>query len=76
MERLLELEVITAERRVLHERAESIILPAANGYLGILPGHAPMIAGLTWGSSSSAPTATRSGGWPSAVASRRSPTTG
>ena len=49
MERLLELEVITAERRVLHERAESIILPAANGYLGILPGHAPMIAGLTVG---------------------------
>lgn len=49
MERLLELEVVTAERRVLQERAESIILPAANGYLGLLPGHAPLIAGLAVG---------------------------
>ncbi|HEY8531438.1 MAG TPA: F0F1 ATP synthase subunit epsilon [Limnochorda sp.] len=49
MERLLELEVVTAERRVLRERAESIILPAIDGYLGLLPGHAPLIAGLTIG---------------------------
>lgn len=49
MKGLLELEVVTAERRVLRERAESVILPATNGYLGILPGHAPLIAGLSVG---------------------------
>ncbi|BAS28914.1 F0F1 ATP synthase subunit epsilon [Limnochorda pilosa] len=49
MDRLLRVEVVTAERRVLQERAESVILPAANGYLGVLPGHAPLIAGLSVG---------------------------
>ncbi|MBI2914322.1 MAG: F0F1 ATP synthase subunit epsilon [Firmicutes bacterium] len=47
--RLLVLEVVTPERVVAVEQAESIILPAANGYLGVLPGHAPLVAALEIG---------------------------
>jgi F-type H+-transporting ATPase subunit epsilon len=42
----LELEVVTPERHVLQETAKLIELPAIGGYLGILPGHAPLITEL------------------------------
>lgn len=34
---------------LIHEIVESIQLPAQNGYLGILPGHAPLITELGFG---------------------------
>ncbi len=43
---ILELEVVTPERHVLHESAKMIELPGLDGYLGILPGHAPLITEL------------------------------
>ena len=42
----LELEVVTPERHVLQETAKLIELPGIGGYLGILPGHAPLITEL------------------------------
>jgi F-type H+-transporting ATPase subunit epsilon len=42
----LTLEVVTPERQVLHEEVDSIQLPGLDGYLGILPGHAPLLTEL------------------------------
>jgi len=38
------LEVITPEKFLIRQDAASIVLPAGNGSLGILPGHAPLIS--------------------------------
>jgi F-type H+-transporting ATPase subunit epsilon len=38
------LEVITPEKVLIRQEAASIVLPAGNGSLGILPGHAPLIS--------------------------------
>ncbi|KJS20243.1 MAG: ATP synthase F0F1 subunit epsilon [Clostridiaceae bacterium BRH_c20a] len=45
-DKTLTLEVVTPERKVLSEEITSIIVPAIEGYMGILPNHAPMISGL------------------------------
>jgi len=45
-DKTLKLEVVTPERKVLSEEITSIIVPAIEGYMGILPNHAPMISGL------------------------------
>ena len=42
----LSLEVVTPERQVLHDDVDSIQLPGLDGYLGILPGHAPLLTEL------------------------------
>ena len=42
----IELEVVTPERHVLTETVQSLELPGQEGYLGILPGHAPLITEL------------------------------
>lgn len=42
----LHLLVVTPERKVLAEAADSVSLPAAEGYVTILPRHAPLIATL------------------------------
>lgn len=39
----LSLEVVTPERRVIHASAVEVQLPGVDGYLGILPGHAPLL---------------------------------
>jgi len=43
------IEIATPERLLLAEDAEEAQIPAANGYLGILPGHAPLMAELGTG---------------------------
>ncbi|HVJ04150.1 MAG TPA: F0F1 ATP synthase subunit epsilon [Candidatus Saccharimonadales bacterium] len=45
----IELEIVTPERQVVKDRAEQIQIPGRNGYLGILPGHAPLITELAVG---------------------------
>ena len=45
----MRLEVITTERRVLDEQVEMIIVPGANGVLGVLPNHAPLMSSLNPG---------------------------
>ena len=42
----IELEVATPERFVLDQKVESIEMPGKDGYLGILPGHAPLLTEL------------------------------
>jgi len=40
------LEVATPDQLLVNERVSEAQIPAANGYLGILPGHAPLLAEL------------------------------
>jgi F-type H+-transporting ATPase subunit epsilon len=42
----IELEVVTPSRHVLTETVQSLEMPGKDGYLGILPGHAPLITEL------------------------------
>jgi F-type H+-transporting ATPase subunit epsilon len=39
----IELQVVTPERHVLSEDVEFLEMPGKDGYLGILPGHAPLL---------------------------------
>jgi F-type H+-transporting ATPase subunit epsilon len=43
------LEIVTPEKKVVDTTAEEIQIPGKNGYLGILPGHAPLITELAVG---------------------------
>jgi F-type H+-transporting ATPase subunit epsilon len=45
----LELLVVTAEKTVLDAEADEVTLPGELGYLGILPGHAPLLTLLATG---------------------------
>ena len=42
----LQCTVVTPERSILDEPAESVIVPAHDGEIGILPGHARLLAKL------------------------------
>jgi len=39
----IELIVVTPERQLLREHVVEVQLPGADGYLGVLPGHAPLM---------------------------------
>ena len=45
----LRLEFVTPERAIAHEEVDEVQLPLADGYAGILPGHAPMLAAVRTG---------------------------
>jgi F-type H+-transporting ATPase subunit epsilon len=49
MDDTLQLEIVTPEKMVVKETVEEIQIPGQNGYLGILPGHAPLITELAVG---------------------------
>jgi F-type H+-transporting ATPase subunit epsilon len=42
----IKLTVVTPERELLSETVVDVQLPGADGYLGVLPGHAPLITEL------------------------------
>ncbi len=44
-----QLEIVTPEKMVVRDVAEEMQIPGANGYLGVLPGHAPLITELAVG---------------------------
>lgn len=44
-----QLEIATPERLLIREQVTEAQIPAANGYLGILPGHSPLLAELGTG---------------------------
>jgi F-type H+-transporting ATPase subunit epsilon len=44
-----QLEIVTPEKLVVKDAVEELQMPGANGYLGILPGHAPLITELAIG---------------------------
>ena len=45
----IELEIVTPDHLMVHERVESVEIPGKAGYIGVLPGHAPLITELTIG---------------------------
>jgi F-type H+-transporting ATPase subunit epsilon len=45
----LQFEIVTPDRLVLKEEVDELQIPGKNGYLGILPGHAPLITELMIG---------------------------
>jgi F-type H+-transporting ATPase subunit epsilon len=49
MTEVFQLEIVTPEKKVVDAAAEDIQIPGKNGYLGILPGHAPLITELAVG---------------------------
>jgi F-type H+-transporting ATPase subunit epsilon len=49
MPELIELEIATPERQIVRERVAEVQIPAKNGYIGVLPGHAPLLSLLGTG---------------------------
>ena len=45
----LTLEIVTPERLVLSEAVLEVVLPSIEGYMGVRPGHAPLMAKLDVG---------------------------
>ena len=45
----IRLEFVTPERALAHEDVDEVELPGEEGFFGVLPGHAPMLAALTTG---------------------------
>ncbi|HYL94331.1 MAG TPA: ATP synthase F1 subunit epsilon, partial [Terriglobales bacterium] len=45
----IQLEIVTPERLVVQDAVAEVQIPGKNGYLGILPGHAPLISELKIG---------------------------
>lgn len=45
----LRLEFVTPERAIAHDDVDEVELPGLDGYLGVLPGHAPLLAALKTG---------------------------
>jgi F-type H+-transporting ATPase subunit epsilon len=45
----LRLQFVTPERAIAHDDVDEVQLPLADGYAGILPGHAPILAALRTG---------------------------
>lgn len=46
---VFKLEIVTPEKRVVDTSAEEVQIPGKNGYIGVLPGHAPLITELSVG---------------------------
>jgi len=46
MARKFKTEIVTPEKIVFSEDVESLVIPAERGYLGVLAGHAPLLATL------------------------------
>lgn len=49
MTKKIRLEVVTPERVVVQKDVDSLVVPGSEGYLGVLPGHAPLVAELNTG---------------------------
>lgn len=41
-----QLEIVTPEKLVVRDTADEVQIPGRNGYIGVLPGHAPLISEL------------------------------
>jgi F-type H+-transporting ATPase subunit epsilon len=49
MAEVFQLEIVTPEKKVVDTAASEVQIPGKSGYLGILPGHAPLITELAVG---------------------------
>jgi F-type H+-transporting ATPase subunit epsilon len=45
----LQLQIVSADRALVTETVDEVQIPGANGYLGILPGHTPLLTTLDVG---------------------------
>lgn len=45
----LTIEIVTPDRAIVHETVDEAGLPGAEGYLGVLPGHTPLLVKLQVG---------------------------
>ena len=45
----LQLQIVSADRLLIQNQVDEVEVPAADGYLGILPGHTPLLALLQVG---------------------------
>ena len=45
----ISLEIVTPDRPLIKEQVDEVAIPATNGYLGVLPGHTPLLAILDVG---------------------------
>ena len=45
----LQLQIVSADRLLIQDQVDEVEVPAADGYLGILPGHTPLLALLQVG---------------------------
>src|SRR5205823_14776558 len=45
----LALQIVSADRLLVEDKVDEVEIPAADGYLGILPGHTPLLALLQVG---------------------------
>ena len=45
----IRLEFVTPERAIVHEDVDEVEIPGEEGYFGVLPGHAPLLAALKTG---------------------------
>lgn len=46
---MIQLSIVTPERSLLNEQVDELQIPGADGYLGVLPGHAPLFTELKVG---------------------------
>jgi len=46
---MIQLTVVTPERSLVNEQVDELQIPGAEGYLGVLPGHAPLFTELKVG---------------------------
>jgi F-type H+-transporting ATPase subunit epsilon len=42
----MQLEIATPDRQVARETVDAVTIPGKNGYLGVLPGHSPLLSEL------------------------------
>lgn len=49
MAETIQLEIVTPERMVVSTAADEVQIPGKTGYLGVLPGHSPLITELSVG---------------------------
>ena len=45
----LHLEIVSADRLLVNEQVDDVQIPGSEGYLGVLPGHTPLLATLQVG---------------------------
>jgi F-type H+-transporting ATPase subunit epsilon len=45
----LHLEIVSADRLLVNEQVDEVQIPGSEGYLGVLPGHTPLLATLQVG---------------------------
>jgi F-type H+-transporting ATPase subunit epsilon len=45
----LTLEIVTPDRSLVREAVDEVVVPGSEGYLGVLPGHTPLLAMLKVG---------------------------